>query len=99
MDRNVAAPARTGDRMRSTLNHERADYKHLNGRVHAASRTAQTVRSGDLNLNKETVDGVRVSYSIDPGDTIEAVVCAILLVPLSVACVAIVGALRVLGAR
>lgn len=46
-------------------------------------------------LNGETI----ASYDIDPGDTIEAVVCALLLVPLSITCVAIIGALRAVSGR
>lgn len=43
--------------------------------------------------------GVRASYDIDPGDTVEAVVCALLLVPLSIVCVVLVGLCRAAGAR
>jgi hypothetical protein len=39
-------------------------------------------------------DGVRASYDISPGDTFEAVVCALILAPLSVALVAIGAIIR-----
>lgn len=40
----------------------------------------------------------RASYDIDPGDTVEAIVCALILAPLSVALVAI-GALIRMASR
>lgn len=40
----------------------------------------------------------RVRYDIDPGDTVEAIVCALILAPLSVALVAI-GALVRMATR
>lgn len=46
----------------------------------------------------EPLDEVRASYDIDPGDTVEAIVCALILAPLSVALVAL-GALVRMATR
>jgi len=85
--------------MRSTLRQDRADYKHLNGRVHAASPTAQAVRSGGLNLNSSDVDGVRASYSIEPELTIGAILVAVFAAGAAFGGMLVLGVLRTMGAR
>lgn len=82
--------------MRSTVNHVQSTRNAVDLRKSVSGTREQ--RGGTLNgtpLNGETI----ISHDIDPGDTIEAVVCALLLVPLSITCVVIIGALRVLGSK
>lgn len=63
------------------------------------SRRRSDVQAGTARHTSAEQDGVVTSYDIDPGDTIEAVVCALLLVPLSVACVVLIGVVRACGAK
>lgn len=82
--------------MRSTLN--RVHVPRNPERDDLPGHVARVQRRGTLNgtpLN----DGVRARYDIDPRDTVEAVVCALILVPLSIACVVIVGMLRAVGSK
>lgn len=80
--------------MRSTVIEECADCKQLNCRFHPASRTAQAVRSGDLNLNGGTGDGVRASYSIE-SEKLESYLWLMVLSALGMGCVLGVAVCRV----
>ena len=85
--------------MRLTVNHVRDTRNAVDLRKVLSGTREQVTdspeRRGADDLNGETI----ASYDIDPGDTIEAVVCALLLVPLSITCVVIIGALRAVSGR
>ena len=85
--------------MSRTVNHERAEYKYLNGSVHGTSRTDRAVRSGSLNLNEGDVDGVRASYSIEGDTTIGAVLVAFFCAGMAMGGALVLGAVRSLGWR
>lgn len=84
--------------MRSTLIAQCMDCKAARCRMSSSGSRVQVTdtpaRRGAGDLNGET----RARYDIDPGDTIEAIACALILAPLSVALVAI-GALVRMVAR
>ena len=82
--------------MRSTVSYVRSTRNGERLRKSCSGNPVQV----DGTLNGTPLNGaVRARYDVDPGDTIEAVVCALLLVPMSIRCVVIIGALRAMGAR